>query len=195
MTYAEQTATSGQRDDEHMTYEMYQFSQYSDGSVLDCQTMITYSAVEVVNRLPELFLRAFLSEHVRRADSKLVKAILGGLIRNASVGKRYGKRVWRRCARAATATTATTAARNCSTRSMPWHMQRIAPRGSTTTGTTNVTRLIPGNDPMPGQARQDSGAGARSHAPETKMSKLLLIKLLADGEGRKPLRPAKAISG
>jgi len=47
MTYAEQTAANGQRDDEHMIYEMFEFSQYSDGSVLECRTMTTYTAEEV----------------------------------------------------------------------------------------------------------------------------------------------------
>ena len=43
MTYAEQTAATGQRDDQHMIYEMGPTSQYEDGSVLICTTMATYT--------------------------------------------------------------------------------------------------------------------------------------------------------
>jgi hypothetical protein len=42
-TYAERTAASGERDDEHMIYEMGPTSQYEDGSVLICTTMTTYT--------------------------------------------------------------------------------------------------------------------------------------------------------
>jgi hypothetical protein len=41
MTYAERTAATGQRDDDHMIYEMGPTSQYEDGSVLNCLTMRT----------------------------------------------------------------------------------------------------------------------------------------------------------
>jgi hypothetical protein len=47
MTYAEQTAATGQRDDVHMIYEMGPTSQYEDGSVLICTTMTTYTREEV----------------------------------------------------------------------------------------------------------------------------------------------------
>ena len=46
MTYAEQTAVRGQRDDVHMIYEMGPTSQYEDGSVLICTSMTTYSPEE-----------------------------------------------------------------------------------------------------------------------------------------------------
>jgi hypothetical protein len=45
-TYAEQTAATGKRDDEHMIYEMGPTSQYEDGSVLICTTMRTYTREE-----------------------------------------------------------------------------------------------------------------------------------------------------
>jgi hypothetical protein len=48
MTYAEQTAATGQRDDVHMIYEMGPTSQYEDGSVLICTTMTTYTREQVV---------------------------------------------------------------------------------------------------------------------------------------------------
>jgi hypothetical protein len=48
MTYAERSAATRTRDDEHMIYEMGSVSQYADGSVLDCLTMTTYSAEQVV---------------------------------------------------------------------------------------------------------------------------------------------------
>jgi hypothetical protein len=47
LTYAEQTAATGQRDDVHMIYEMGPTSQYEDGSVLNCITMTTYTREEV----------------------------------------------------------------------------------------------------------------------------------------------------
>ncbi len=47
MTYAEQTAATGVRDDLHMIYEMGPTSQYEDGSVLNCLTMTTFTREEV----------------------------------------------------------------------------------------------------------------------------------------------------
>ena len=48
MTHAERSAVTRKRDDEHMIYEMGTISQYEDGSVLDCLTMTTYTAEQVV---------------------------------------------------------------------------------------------------------------------------------------------------
>jgi hypothetical protein len=48
MTYAEQTKQTQQRDDERMIYEMGSLSQYEDGSVLQCTTMQTFTAREVL---------------------------------------------------------------------------------------------------------------------------------------------------
>ena len=48
MTFAERSAATRTRDDEHMIYEMRPISQYEDGSVLDCVTMTTCTAEEVV---------------------------------------------------------------------------------------------------------------------------------------------------
>jgi hypothetical protein len=48
MTYAERTKQTEQRDDEHMIYEMGSLSQYEDGSVLQCTTMQTFTAQEVL---------------------------------------------------------------------------------------------------------------------------------------------------
>jgi hypothetical protein len=48
MTYAERTQQTERRDDEHMIYEMGSVSQYEDGSVLQCTTMQTFTAKEVL---------------------------------------------------------------------------------------------------------------------------------------------------
>jgi hypothetical protein len=48
MTYAKRTKQTEQRDDEHMIYEMGSISQYEDGSVLQCTTMQTFTAQEVL---------------------------------------------------------------------------------------------------------------------------------------------------
>ena len=48
MTYAEHSAATRTRNDEHMIYEMGSISQYDDGSVLDCLTMTTYTAEDVL---------------------------------------------------------------------------------------------------------------------------------------------------
>lgn len=48
MTYAEASIHSG-RDDHHMIYEEYSISQYTDGSVLNCLTMTTYTAQGVID--------------------------------------------------------------------------------------------------------------------------------------------------
>jgi hypothetical protein len=48
MTYAEKSKSTKTRDDEHMIFEMFNISQYKDGSVLDCLTMRTFTAAEVV---------------------------------------------------------------------------------------------------------------------------------------------------
>jgi len=47
MTYAQRSITNG-RDDEHMTYEEQNISQYEDGSVLDCLQMKAYTAEQVI---------------------------------------------------------------------------------------------------------------------------------------------------
>lgn len=47
-TYAEVSARLCVRDDKNMIYEMFELSQYSDGSVLNCQLMKTWTAQEVV---------------------------------------------------------------------------------------------------------------------------------------------------
>lgn len=48
MTYAEASIHGG-RDDNHMIYEEYNISQYTDGSVLNCLTMTAYTAQEVID--------------------------------------------------------------------------------------------------------------------------------------------------
>ena len=48
MTYAE-VSIQGGRDDEQMIYEEYNLSQYMDGSVLNCLTMTTYTAQDVID--------------------------------------------------------------------------------------------------------------------------------------------------
>lgn len=51
MTYAEASiaAINAGRDDDHMIYEEYNISQYTDGSVLNSLTMTAYTAQEVVD--------------------------------------------------------------------------------------------------------------------------------------------------
>jgi hypothetical protein len=48
MTYAEASIHGG-RDDDHMIYEEYNISQYTDGSVANCLTLTTYTAQEVID--------------------------------------------------------------------------------------------------------------------------------------------------
>ena len=60
MTYAERSAATGTRDDQHMIYEMGSISQYEDGSVLDCLTMTTSTAEEVVAGISVQFEPAFI---------------------------------------------------------------------------------------------------------------------------------------
>jgi hypothetical protein len=48
-TFAERTARIETRDEENMIFEYMHFSQYKDGSVLNCLGMITYTAQEVVD--------------------------------------------------------------------------------------------------------------------------------------------------
>jgi hypothetical protein len=47
-TYATKSINGG-RDDEHMIFEMFNLSQYEDGSVLDCDTMKAFTAQQVVD--------------------------------------------------------------------------------------------------------------------------------------------------
>jgi hypothetical protein len=49
MTYAESAKMNG-RDEEHLTYEHLNISQYADGSVLDCLRMETYTVKQIVAR-------------------------------------------------------------------------------------------------------------------------------------------------
>jgi hypothetical protein len=48
MTYAEASIHGG-RDDAHLIYEEYNISQYTDGSVLNCLTMTTYTAQNAID--------------------------------------------------------------------------------------------------------------------------------------------------
>jgi hypothetical protein len=79
MTYAEKTATTGTRDDEHMIYEMGPTSQYEDGSVLICTSMTTYTPQEVARGIavPSFGFSG--------------KAISKDLQRNARAAIKYGK--------------------------------------------------------------------------------------------------------
>ena len=76
MTYAEQSIARG-RDDEHMTYEEFNFSRYKDGSVLDCAQMIAFTAEQVaVGAVAPSMLDNPCSERYRRA-------VVKDLVRNA----------------------------------------------------------------------------------------------------------------
>lgn len=80
MTYAEASIIGG-RDDDHMIYEEYNISQYTDGSVLNCLTMNTYTGQEVVDRKINLAgLPPF--------GSKYEKAVTAELRRNAERANR-----------------------------------------------------------------------------------------------------------
>lgn len=82
MTYAEQSAASGKRDDEHMIYETMNISQYEDGSVLECITMTTYTAKEAASRLKSI-----------RYDGSpaTLKNVVKDLRRNAKAALKHGK--------------------------------------------------------------------------------------------------------
>jgi hypothetical protein len=87
MTYAEQARENG-RDDEHMVYEMFMFSQYSDGSVLNCHpTTInpwrTLTAQEVAAG------KATINAD-NAAAAKVAKEISGDLKRNAKAALKNG---------------------------------------------------------------------------------------------------------
>jgi len=76
MTYAEQSIVRG-RDDEHMTYEEFNFSQYRDGSVLDCAQMTAVTAEQVASgAVAPSMLDNICSERYRRA-------VVKDLVRNA----------------------------------------------------------------------------------------------------------------
>ncbi len=76
MTYAENTMQTRERDDEHMIYEMFNLSQYEDGSVLDCIPMRSYTAKQVVDG---------------ECDSlKTAKNIIDDLKRNALAAIKHG---------------------------------------------------------------------------------------------------------
>jgi hypothetical protein len=60
MTYAERSAATRTRDDQHMSYEMGSISQYEDGSVLDCVTMMAHTAAEVVAGINVRFEPGFI---------------------------------------------------------------------------------------------------------------------------------------
>jgi hypothetical protein len=63
MTYAEHSAGTRTREDEHMIYEMGSISQYEDGSVLDCLTMTTYTAEDVLAGIAVRFEPASMFNH------------------------------------------------------------------------------------------------------------------------------------
>lgn len=78
MTYAEHSAATQTRDDEHMIYEMYNYSQYEDGSVLNCVGMETLTAQEVAD-FPE-----------GRGWTPLLKTIWRDMRRNAKAALKHG---------------------------------------------------------------------------------------------------------
>jgi hypothetical protein len=88
MTYAERSAAAQTRDDEHMIYEMYQFSQYEDGSVFDCVKSRTYTAEELLRADVEVgYCQAKYHPSMRRR----LQAISGDLRRNAKAALKNGK--------------------------------------------------------------------------------------------------------
>lgn len=81
MTYAEQTKASGTRDEEHMIYEMMNVSQYEDGSVLECQLMSTYTAVQIASGM---IIRC-------AASPKTTQQVNKDLVRNAKAAMKHSK--------------------------------------------------------------------------------------------------------
>src|SRR5271170_4647915 len=85
-TWAEMSIHHG-RDDKHMIYEMFQISQYSDGSVLNCLTMKFFTAQEIVDMgKPNLRPSAGGTAEQR----KLWQAVFGDLRRNAKAALKNG---------------------------------------------------------------------------------------------------------
>jgi hypothetical protein len=87
MTHAERSAATRTRDDEHVIYEMGSVSQYEDGSVFDCITMMTYTAEQVVSGIairfePALILnrpKLYLKDLRRNAKAALKNGRTGNL--------------------------------------------------------------------------------------------------------------------
>lgn len=78
MTYAEQTKATRARDDEHMIYEMGEWSQYEDGSVLHCRLMTTFVASQVASphftrELTAVGIPAWLLKDLRRNAKAALK--------------------------------------------------------------------------------------------------------------------------
>lgn len=80
MTYAEASIHGG-RDDDHMIYEEYSISQYTDGSVLNCLTMTTYAAQDVIDGTVNMAGLPLLGD-------KYQKAVAADLRRNAKKATR-----------------------------------------------------------------------------------------------------------
>lgn len=80
MTHAEASIHGG-RDDAHMIYEEYNISQYTDGSVLNCLTMTTSSAQEVIEERVNL-------SGLPPFGGKYLKSVAADLRRNAKTATR-----------------------------------------------------------------------------------------------------------
>jgi hypothetical protein len=80
MTQAENSKING-RDDGTMIYEMYWLSQYTDGSVLECVNMQTFTAQEVVDGACDGYGTMI---------GQSGKAVIGDLRRNAKAAIKNG---------------------------------------------------------------------------------------------------------
>jgi hypothetical protein len=89
-TFAERTAETGVRADEHMIYEMGSWSQYSDGSVLDCISMKTFTAQEVADGDILGLAKDDPSWAIFPDNKKVAHAVGGDLKRNAKPAIKNG---------------------------------------------------------------------------------------------------------
>ena len=80
MTYAEASIRGG-RNDDHMIYEEYNISQYTDGSVLNFLTVTTYTAQDVVDGVSNMAGLPPFGE-------KYLKSVAADLRRNAKKANR-----------------------------------------------------------------------------------------------------------
>jgi hypothetical protein len=80
MTYAEASIHGG-RDDAHMIYEEYNISQYTDGSVLNCLKMTTYTAQNVIDGTVSM-------AGLPPCGEKYLKSVAADLRRNAKKATR-----------------------------------------------------------------------------------------------------------
>lgn len=87
-TFAEQARENGSHEGLPRIYEMYNFSQYADGSVLNAISMKTYTAQEVADT--DLVGVTDHPKHTHPAALKVAKLISADLRRNAKEALKNG---------------------------------------------------------------------------------------------------------